>query len=139
MGSEMCIRDSHFAIPQQLESSSGSLVLGVRPEHISLTDQSTADGASLRAQVIAVEYLGTTQIVVLQSDYGEIKARVDSSLSVSAGDQTGLTFNAETITLFNGDSGRAIRSNLNELAIPQTDSSRVYETRAAEKGASNHG
>ena len=101
-----------FAVPQQLESSSGSLVLGVRPEHIALSDS-----APLRAQVLAVEYLGTTQIVLLQSDYGNLKARVDSSLSVGVGDQVGVTLNADTISLFNKDSGKAIRSVLNEVAL----------------------
>ena len=101
-----------FAVPQQLESSSGSLVLGVRPEHIALSDN-----APLRAQVLAVEYLGTTQIVLLQSDYGNLKARVDSSLSVAVGDQVGVTLNADTITLFNKESGNAIRSVLNEVAL----------------------
>jgi multiple sugar transport system ATP-binding protein len=101
-----------IAVPQQLESADGALVLGVRPEHIKLDDST-----SLRARVLAVEYLGTTQIVLLQSDYGELKARVDSSLAVNTGDQVGLTLNADTITLFNADTGHAIRSELNDLAL----------------------
>ena len=110
--SSVNLGNTPFAVPQQLESSSGSLVLGVRPEHIALSDS-----APLRAQVLAVEYLGTTQIVLLQSDYGNLKARVDSSLSVGVGDQVGVTLNADTITLFNKESGNAIRSVLNEVAL----------------------
>jgi len=108
----VAIGATSIAVPQQLESADGALVLGVRPEHIKLDDST-----SLRARVLAVEYLGTTQIVLLQSDYGELKARVDSSLAVNTGDQVGLTLNADTITLFNADTGHAIRSELNDLAL----------------------
>lgn len=99
-------------VPVQLEEKSGALVLGVRPEHIVLSNE-----AEIRAEVIALEYLGTTQIVVLRSDYGELKARVDASSSVRVGESVGLGFRAETITLFDRDSGRALRSSLNDGVI----------------------
>ncbi len=99
-------------VPQQLEDTSGKLVLGVRPEHIALSDS-----GSLRAEVQAVEYLGTTQIVVMQSEFGELKARVDSSMSVDVGDNVGVDFNASTITLFDQSSGLALRSELNDGAL----------------------
>ena len=72
------------------------------------------DGGSLRAEVQAVEYLGTNQIVVLTSEFGELKARVDSSIGVNVGESVGLEFNASTITLFDQLDGQAIRSELNE-------------------------
>lgn len=100
---------SEIGVPKQLENNQGALVLGVRPEHITLVN----DGA-LRSKVTAIEYLGTTQVVVLQSDYGEVKARIDSSVPVSTGDQVGMAFDSSTVTLFNGQSGRAIRSVLND-------------------------
>lgn len=99
-------------VPQQYEDRTGGLVLGVRPEHIMLSDS-----GSMRAQILALEYLGTTQIVVLQSEFGELKARVDSSVRVQVGDSVGIEFNARTITLFDQSSGRAIRSELNEGAL----------------------
>ncbi len=100
-------------IPQQLANVEGELVLGVRPEHISLSDNGI-----IRCEVLAVEYLGTTQIVVLASEYGELKARVDSTLAVNVGDHVGASFNASTITLFNKASGKAIRSVLNDGVFP---------------------
>ncbi len=100
-------------VPRQLAQASGELILGIRPEHISLSDKGI-----VRGQVLAVEYLGTTQIVVLSTDYGELKARVDASLPVTVGEHIGLTFNASTITLFDKVSGRAIRSTLNDGVFP---------------------
>lgn len=96
-------------VPEQLEEVSGELVLGVRPEHIALSDT-----GAIRCEVIALEYLGTTQIVVLRSEFGDLKARVDSALPVSIGEVVGVSFNANTITLFEKSSGRAIRSSLND-------------------------
>lgn len=99
-------------VPEQLESKSGDLVLGVRPEHVTLSDTGI-----LRGEVIALEYLGTTQIVVLSTEFGDIKARVDAALPVQVGEQIGLTFNPDTITLFEQHQGRAIRSTLNQGAL----------------------
>lgn len=98
-------------IPVQLEDASGSLALGVRPEHVRLTDQ-----GQFRAEVTAVEYLGTTQIVVLQSNLGNLKARVNANVPVTVGDSVALEFDATTITLFD-QAGRALRSSLNEGVI----------------------
>ncbi len=109
---EVTLGGVRVPVPLQHEHQSGQLVFGVRPEHVVLAD----DGA-LRAQVLTTEYLGTTQIVVLQSEFGELKARVDSSLPVAAGDQLGISFNTPTITLFDQSTGRAIRSELNEEAL----------------------
>ncbi len=109
---EVTLGGARVPVPLQHEHQDGQLVFGVRPEHVVLAD----DGA-LRAQVLTTEYLGTTQIVVLQSEFGELKARVDSSLPVAAGDQLGISFNTPTITLFDQSTGRAIRSELNEEAL----------------------
>lgn len=101
-----------ISVPQQLEDKSGDLVLGVRPEHISLNDS-----GPFRAEVQALEYLGTTQIVVMKSEFGELKARVDSAMSVDVGDNVGLEFNSSTVTLFDQSNGFAIRSELNDGAL----------------------
>ncbi len=110
--SQVALGQHHVDVPQQREDKQGELVFGVRPEHISLND-----GGSLRAEVQAAEYLGTTQIVVMKSEFGEIKARVDSTLNVTVGEQVGLEFNSSTVTLFEQANGRAIRSALNEEAL----------------------
>ncbi|MEM6985496.1 MAG: ABC transporter ATP-binding protein [Pseudomonadota bacterium] len=97
------------SIPAMRESGSGSLVLGVRPEHIQLVDEGT-----LRGEVLATEYLGTTQIVTVSTQHGELKARVGSSQTAAEGEMVGLNINSDTVTLFDKSTGRALRSTLNE-------------------------
>ena len=91
------------------EGAQGDLVFGVRPEHVFLSDDS-----DYRAKVLAAEYLGTTQIVTLDTPNGEIKARIPSDQPAHEGDQVGLSFVGDTVTLFDKSSGRALRSALNE-------------------------
>jgi multiple sugar transport system ATP-binding protein len=83
------------------------LVLGVRPEHIKLDDKSP-----LRGQVYGSEYLGTTQILTLDTAHGQIKARTPANQPVQTGDNVGLSFLTERLSLFEKSSGRTIRTAL---------------------------
>lgn len=94
------------------EGAKGSLALGVRPEHVALDNASR-----YRAEVLATEYLGTTQIVTLKSLNGSLKARVPSQLPVRTGDHVGLAFDARTLTVFDADSGRALLSEANREVL----------------------
>ncbi len=91
------------------EPAEGSLALGVRPEHVRLDDDSR-----YRGSVITAEYLGTTQIVTLSTPNGTIKARMSSSIPVREGETVGLSFREELITLFDRNSGKAIKSERQE-------------------------
>ena len=104
--------DQTVGIPQQLEGTRGNLIFGVRPEKVILSD-----AGSYRGEVLAVEYLGTTQIVTLKTTNGVVKARINSSQSVSRGEQIGLGFEDEAISLFEESSGRAIVSELNREVL----------------------
>jgi multiple sugar transport system ATP-binding protein len=79
------------------------LVLGVRPEDIRIDDRS-----DLRGEILAVEYLGTTQLVTLETAHGRIRARLASSASARVGETVGLAFRTPRLSLFEGASGRAI-------------------------------
>jgi len=98
-----------LGIPALLEPFDGDMVYGVRPEHVRLSD-----GAGYRGEIVATEYLGTTQIVTLDTPNGEVKARIASNRPAKVGETVGLDFDAATVTLFDARSGRAIRSDLNE-------------------------
>ncbi|MEM8822455.1 MAG: ABC transporter ATP-binding protein [Pseudomonadota bacterium] len=106
---DVAIYDNTIAIPQSREPFEGDMAFGVRPEHIELSDASP-----FRAEVLATEYLGTTQIVTLNTAGGEAKARISAQQPAKAGETVGLKFNPKTITLFDRQSGRALRSELNE-------------------------
>ncbi len=98
-----------LVVPEMREPFEGDMVFGVRPEHIRLTD-----AGGYRGQVKATEYLGTTQIVTLNTAHGVIKARAASGEVARVGETVGLEFDGQTVTLFDNQTGRALRSDLNE-------------------------
>ncbi|MCF1710863.1 ABC transporter ATP-binding protein [Tabrizicola sp. J26] len=101
--------EAELRVPRQHEEAGGELVFGVRPEHVTLDDH-----AAYRGRVVASEYLGTTQILTIDTAHGAIKARVPSSQVVKSGELTGLRFTPETVTLFEAQQGRALRSALHD-------------------------
>ncbi|MEO1329851.1 MAG: ABC transporter ATP-binding protein [Pseudomonadota bacterium] len=98
-----------FEVPEQRAPFEGDMVFGVRPEHVQLSD-----AAGYRGEIIATEYLGTTQIVTLRTQSGDVKARIPSDQHARVGETVGLSFNGATVTLFDSQSGKAIPSALNE-------------------------
>jgi multiple sugar transport system ATP-binding protein len=91
-------------IPRAREATSGTqAVLGVRPEHVRLSD-----GGSFRGEVIAAEYLGTTQIVTLDTPNGTLKSRIPSTQYAQVGERVGLSFAMHTLSLFDQETGRAL-------------------------------
>ena len=107
-GTTVSLHHATLGVPAQPEAFDGDMVYGVRPEHIRL-----ADDAAYRGEIVATEYLGTTQIVTLATQNGELKARIASEQPARVGETVGLDFNGATVTLFDNQSGRALRSNLN--------------------------
>jgi multiple sugar transport system ATP-binding protein len=91
-------------VPRIAHGVSGrKLVLGVRPEHVNLAD----DGA-YRGNVVATEYLGTTQIVTLDTPNGTVKARTPAGALARVGETMALEFNTATLSLFDAGSGKAL-------------------------------
>jgi multiple sugar transport system ATP-binding protein len=106
------IEGARVDIPETREGVAGDeFLLGVRPEHILLDDRS-----KLRGEVIATEYLGTTQIVSLALPGGQAKARIASSERVKTGEKVGVKFMGDKLSVFNPSTGRAVRSALHEVA-----------------------
>jgi multiple sugar transport system ATP-binding protein len=100
------LHDTSIDVPQVREERPvGPLVLGVRPEHIRFSDS-----APVRGRVFGAEYLGTTQIVTVDTPYGRVAARLPSSLKVAVGEAVGLNFRLERLALFDAGSGAAIRT-----------------------------
>jgi multiple sugar transport system ATP-binding protein len=83
------------------------LTLGVRPEAVRLVGE-----GGVRGQVFGSEYLGTTQIVTVNTDHGRVKARIGSEQRVPDGDVVGLAFRPEKLSIFDQESGRAVRTAL---------------------------
>ncbi len=99
-------RDAIIAVPEIREDRPvGPLVLGARPEHIRFSVV-----APVRGRVFGAEYLGTTQIVTVETEQGQIKARLPSSTPVQVGETVGVTFRSDCLALFDAKSGSAIRT-----------------------------
>jgi multiple sugar transport system ATP-binding protein len=85
--------------------AAGEMALGVRPEHIRFDD-----GSGLRGRVFGSEYLGTTQIVTVETSHGRVKARIPSGIAVRTGETIGLSFRTPRLSVFDAASGRALRT-----------------------------
>ncbi len=102
------LHEVNVPVPEFRESQAQtSLALGFRPEHVRLSD-----AARLRGSVFGTEYLGTNQIVTIDTLSGQIKARVPSHLRVVVGEQVGIECDAARAVVFDAESGRAIDSVL---------------------------
>jgi multiple sugar transport system ATP-binding protein len=107
---EIVVQGAAVGVPEVREDvAPGGMALGVRPEHIRFDDAS-----KLRGSVYGAEYLGTTQIVAVETADGIIKARVPADLSVRMGDPVGLALNGARLSLFEQASGRAIRTSVHD-------------------------
>ncbi|SCY84450.1 ABC transporter ATP-binding protein [Rhizobium sp. NFACC06-2] len=96
-------------MPVVREGRTGRLAVGVRPEHVTFDDDSI-----YRGRVVAVEYLGTTQIVTINTPNGDIKARTPSNQSAKLDELIGLKFDPRRLTIFDSVSGNALVSEANE-------------------------
>ncbi|MCV3737188.1 ABC transporter ATP-binding protein [Rhizobium sp. TRM96647] len=85
----------------------GELALGVRPEHVRFSD-----AAPMRGSVYGSEYLGTNQIVSVETAQGMIKARVPAEQSFAIGENVGLELDHDRLSLFDCASGKAVPSSL---------------------------
>lgn len=106
---DVSLGETKVQVPEILHGAKGDLTMGIRPEHVRLDDS-----AAYRGRVTATEYLGTTQIVLLDTPNGAIKARVASSDVVKVGQTTGLSFDPRTVTIFDDQSGKALLSQANK-------------------------
>jgi multiple sugar transport system ATP-binding protein len=96
--------EAEVAIPAPIEAMAPSkLALGVRPEQVRFDDASR-----LRGEILAAEYLGTTQIVTVETPHGQVKARLPAGAPARAGQAVGLAFLTSRLSLFDAASGRAI-------------------------------
>ncbi|MFK7761687.1 MAG: ABC transporter ATP-binding protein [Roseobacter sp.] len=106
------LADYELAVPRQRQGASGKLVYGVRPEHVQISDT-----GGYRGRITATEYLGTTQIVTLDTANGDIKARTPSGQIAQVGETVGLGFNSKAVSLFDEATGRALLSDLNHEVL----------------------
>ena len=102
------VHGTKVEISNQLEGAS-QVLLGVRPERASLVQE-----GGLRGEVTAVEYLGSHQVVTVQTGAGVARARVSKDLRVTLGEQTGLRFDPQGVILYNAITEQMLPSAFTE-------------------------
>lgn len=106
--SSITIDGAAIEVPALHESCAhGSLALGVRPEQVRFSDAS-----ALRGEVFGTEYLGTTQVVTVETGHGQIRARLPSDQRVEPGENVGIECARERLVVFDARDGRALDSDL---------------------------
>ncbi|WP_129113893.1 ABC transporter ATP-binding protein [Halegenticoccus tardaugens] len=106
----------------QLGASNGNhLVLGIRPEDIEIADAS--DPRSIEMRVNVVEPLGDIKYVYFDLDDVVYTASVSSGTPISEGEQLAITFPEESVHIFDGTTGNALKNALPAESEPPTSHS----------------
>lgn len=113
------------------------VTLGVRPEHLWITDRDVdratdRPGARFTVRVVATENLGNEEIGICQLGRVRIAFRGSRPLNVTAGAELTLGADAEHLTLFDAASGRRLDWVASVPADAEATSPEAALTRAAD-------
>ena len=97
-----------LVVPEIYENIDESeVILGVRPENI----KANASG-NISGKVINIEYLGSRQLFMVETDLGILTAKTHSKEDIKNGNNIKLSFVSESLILFNPKNDKAIKSEL---------------------------
>jgi multiple sugar transport system ATP-binding protein len=89
----------------RLDDTRGAAKVGIRPEHITVSDPGTG---LLDGTIDVLEYLGADTFLIIDcAQAGKITVRTDGDTSIRPGDQVGLSAPTERLHFFGAD-GKAI-------------------------------
>jgi len=108
------------SVPRTATSAAKAL-LGVRPEHVVIDEQ-----GALRGRVIADEYRGSHQILVVETALGVVRVRVGKDAGRAAGSQVGLSFRKERTLLYDASSGKLLPCAARQTAINGSGNGGAY-------------
>ncbi len=94
-----------------------SLILGIRPEDVSISkifdEQLVKD--RIEAIVDVVEMMGSDIFLYLKIGKNNLTLRINSDVSIESGEKVGVSFNIDKIHLFDKDTEESITSTLDEV------------------------
>jgi multiple sugar transport system ATP-binding protein len=108
-GDAVSLCGQRVRVPELRGGAPERLVLGVRPEHVSL-----ADDSPVRGEVFGVEYMGARQVITVDTAAGRLRVRASNSQHATIGEHVGVAFDTGQIILFDPRSERALPSVLFE-------------------------
>ncbi len=106
-GATSVVIDSNvFNIPEQhAETIADKNFIGIRPEKMTLTQKKGIAG-----EVYASEYLGTRNILTINTEVGQFKVRVSKDSNVCLHENVKITFDPHSAIIFDGASDKALPS-----------------------------
>ncbi|SAL12730.1 ABC transporter ATP-binding protein [Caballeronia telluris] len=96
------LHDAPVAVPR-CAATAERVLLGIRPEHVMIDDT-----GPLRGKVIADEYLGSHQVLVIETAAGVVRARTSKDARLAAGSAVGLSMRRDRTLLYDAASGRLL-------------------------------
>ena len=120
-GAEQVSLGGAFVPVPRTGASAAKLMLGIRPEHVRIDEH-----GALRGRVIADEYLGSHQILVVDTSLGIVRVRVGKDEGRAAGSQVGLSFRKERTLLYDVASGKMLAGAAPQMAVNGNDKGGAY-------------
>jgi multiple sugar transport system ATP-binding protein len=96
------LHDAAVSIPR-CDATAERALLGIRPEHVVIDEH-----GPLRGKVIADEYLGSHQVLIIETAVGTLRARTSKDARLAAGSPVGLSFRRDRTLLYDAASGRLL-------------------------------
>ncbi|MGL4610322.1 MAG: ABC transporter ATP-binding protein [Trueperaceae bacterium] len=106
------IQGSDVTIPKLHEGTPASLTLGVRPEDIEVSSNGL-----LRGEVFGVEYMGSRQLLTIDTSAGRLKVKTSNDVHATIGDNLGLNFRTENLIVFDNETDNALPSQLMDAPL----------------------
>jgi len=100
-GNELLGLGKKISLERRLPES--RVTVGVRPEHLKLCDNGFLGG-----KIIANEYLGSSNLVHIQTEFGRWKVRIGYSESIRIGSLTGINWNLKNAHFFDSRNGERL-------------------------------
>ena len=99
-----------FELPKLSQHAhENNFVLGIRPEHIRIDD-----GESFRGSILSTEYLGTNQILTINTDHGIVKAITPADQHYTLENNIGLRLDTGKISVFEKSTGHRMNADIDD-------------------------
>ncbi len=108
---QVSLHGAAVSVPR-CDAAAARVLLGIRPEHIMIDER-----GPLRGQVIADEYLGSHQILVVETALGVVRVRASKDDGVAAGTTIGLSFRKERTLLYDAATERLLPGAAATLSV----------------------
>jgi multiple sugar transport system ATP-binding protein len=102
---KVMIHNAEVSVPLVQEESRSDLTLGVRPEDITVSSE-----GALRGEVFGVEYMGSRQLITVDTQAGRLKIKAPNDVRASIGENVALNFRTEHLILFDNKTDLALKS-----------------------------